>query len=230
MSVEEIERECTNLIFAGPGSTAAGVTSTLYALGSPEGRKWQERICAECRGSSSSDGSPPLVPSPSSSEALHAVIKESLRLDPPFSANFTRDAAVPMTARDIPGVRGEIPRGTTVGCNLFVLGRSREIWGDDADEWKPGRWLQGLDGDVHAGSGGYAGLPRKPDEKFVSFGKGPRACIGREIAVAVLEGALKALLEDWTVESRGRLEGKNGFEMVFETCELGLVARNGRGG
>jgi hypothetical protein len=35
-----------------------------------------------------------------------------------------------------------VPAGTTVGINPYVIGRSRAIFGDDANEYRPERWLR----------------------------------------------------------------------------------------
>ena len=34
-----------------------------------------------------------------------------------------------------------IPRGTTVITNLQASNRNKLLWGKDADEWRPERWL-----------------------------------------------------------------------------------------
>ena len=38
---------------------------------------------------------------------------------------------------------------------------------------------------------------QKLEEKFVAFSKGPRSCIGREIAMLMLEKAVVGVLEKW---------------------------------
>ena len=37
-----------------------------------------------------------------------------------------------------------IPKGTVVFCALAEANRSKAIWGEDALEWKPERWLNPL--------------------------------------------------------------------------------------
>ena len=37
-----------------------------------------------------------------------------------------------------------IPKGTQFACNLGACNTNKAIWGEDALEWKPERWLQPL--------------------------------------------------------------------------------------
>ena len=37
-----------------------------------------------------------------------------------------------------------VPKDTTVIVGIRACNRNKTIWGDDALEWKPERWLQGL--------------------------------------------------------------------------------------
>ena len=34
-----------------------------------------------------------------------------------------------------------VPKGTGIIIGILACNRSRAIWGPDADEWKPDRWL-----------------------------------------------------------------------------------------
>jgi cytochrome P450 len=37
-----------------------------------------------------------------------------------------------------------LPKGTQIFVNIMGINCSRDIWGDDANEWKPERWLEPL--------------------------------------------------------------------------------------
>lgn len=37
-----------------------------------------------------------------------------------------------------------VPKGTKVFPSLLSSNRNPDIWGADADEWMPERWIQGL--------------------------------------------------------------------------------------
>lgn len=72
----------------------------------------------------------------------------------------------------------------TVACGAAVLSPiraincSEEIWGQDAKEFKPERWLDnesGLTSEAKEISGYH---------HILSFGDGPRTCLGRAFAVA----------------------------------------------
>ena len=37
-----------------------------------------------------------------------------------------------------------VPKGTEIIVGILATNRSKAIWGEDADEWKPERWLKPL--------------------------------------------------------------------------------------
>ena len=37
-----------------------------------------------------------------------------------------------------------VPKGTTIALGLLSANRNKAIWGEDAMEWKPERWLSPL--------------------------------------------------------------------------------------
>ena len=41
-----------------------------------------------------------------------------------------------------------VPAGTVVVIAIMNANRNKEIWGEDADEWKPERWLEPLPASV----------------------------------------------------------------------------------
>lgn len=61
----------------------------------------------------------------------------------------TRDTVIPVS-EPIRGRNGEIikevmvPKHTQVFIGIRALNRSKVIWGEDANEWKPERWLSPL--------------------------------------------------------------------------------------
>jgi cytochrome P450 len=70
---------------------------------------------------------------------LQACIKESLRIFSPVPMGLPRIA--PEGGLTI-GDR-TLPEGTIVSINPWVMHHSKEIWGKDAHEFNPDRWLGG---------------------------------------------------------------------------------------
>ncbi|KAL1964585.1 hypothetical protein VTN77DRAFT_6759 [Rasamsonia byssochlamydoides] len=214
MGPSEVWKEAFNLVLAGPGSTAAALTAVLFMLGLPEGREWQEKIRLETEGMEVKAGSVSEFP------VLFAVIKETLRLHPPFPTAFPR-TITPGAENAIPNLPAALPAGTVVSANTFVLGRSKQIWGEDAGEWKPQRWL--LESEHEK---------QEMEDKFVVFSKGSRQCVGRELALLTLAKAVVSVAKRWEFRSEGELKGNSFLEMAYDECwmtfkELSLDTRHG---
>jgi cytochrome P450 len=94
---------------------------------------------------------------------LQAFCQEILRLYPPVSATG-REAVVDTTIANTP-----IPKGTTIIISLLAINTSTALWGDDAQEFRPERWL---------------GDESRNNFSFLTFLHGPRSCIGQKFAVA----------------------------------------------
>lgn len=69
---------------------------------------------------------------------LDACIKESVRLEPPFAMVLER--VVPPGGVTICG--SFYPGGTVVGMSPYITNRYKPTWGDDAEIWRPNRWLE----------------------------------------------------------------------------------------
>ncbi|ROT37147.1 cytochrome P450 [Sodiomyces alkalinus F11] len=59
------------------------------------------------------------------------------------------------------------PPGTTLSVPTYSVHHSREIWGPDADEFRPERWEEVTEWQKNA---------------LIPFSYGPRACIGHNVA------------------------------------------------
>jgi cytochrome P450 len=69
---------------------------------------------------------------------LDACVKEAGRLHPPFGLPYER--VVPAEGATVCGKF--LPGGTVIGMSAFVVGRDPGLFGEDADEWRPERWLE----------------------------------------------------------------------------------------
>lgn len=102
----------------------------------------------------------------SSCKILGTVFWETLRLSPPVAGPQPR---MVMAGNNLLGDLG-IESGSVVTASAFIVNRSG-MFGPDPDIWNPQRWLKASDETT-----------RRWQRLMFTFGSGPRACEGREIA------------------------------------------------
>ncbi|VDC03304.1 unnamed protein product [Peniophora sp. CBMAI 1063] len=111
---------------------------------------------------------------------LEAVVRETLRLFPPvrFVQRQAREDYVLPLQQPITGVDGNVmtevlvPKDTMILCSIAEVNTSTTIWGADAREWKPERWLKPLPQAVVD-----ARIPGVYSNTL-TFSGGARSCIG----------------------------------------------------
>ncbi|XP_010272641.1 PREDICTED: cytochrome P450 704C1-like [Nelumbo nucifera] len=96
---------------------------------------------------------------------LHAALTETLRLYP----------AVPVDGKcseedDVLPDGFRVKKGDSVYYIAYAMGRMANLWGEDAEDFRPERWLK---------NGVFQ--PESPF-KFVAFHAGPRICLGKDFA------------------------------------------------
>ncbi|KAF4419121.1 Pisatin demethylase [Fusarium acutatum] len=118
---------------------------------------------------------------------LDAVIRESLRMHPSVAMPLER--YVPDTGPTLPDGTFVPPR-VAVGLNPYIIGRNEEVWGQDANEFRPERWLKMEDENEEE----YQRRLRKMNAADLAFGGGSRICIGRHIALIQIYKAVVTLV------------------------------------
>ncbi|KAG1744162.1 cytochrome P450 [Suillus paluster] len=139
---------------------------------------------------------------------LDAIVRETLRVYPPTSllSRTARQASVLPLHQPIRSASGEmissiyVPENTTLIISILASNHNKEIWGEDASEWRPERWLSPSGERLHLGDGegdsmsggikdgmkypGVYGLIRAESrgERRMTFLGGGRACIGFKFA------------------------------------------------
>ena len=94
-----------------------------------------------------------------------AVVKESLRLRPSASNILPR-----LVGKEGLVLDGKVvPGGLEVSCQPWVLHREKRIYGEDAEEFRPERWLETEGG-------------MEVERYNMTFGYGARSCLGKDIA------------------------------------------------
>jgi cytochrome P450 len=69
---------------------------------------------------------------------FQACLREAMRVRPAVGLNITR--LVPPEGAELDG--HSFPAGTRIAVNGWVLHRDRKTFGDDADDFRPERWLE----------------------------------------------------------------------------------------
>ena len=95
-----------------------------------------------------------------------ACIQETIRYVPSIPVILPRYA--PEGGLVINGVH--IPGGTEIGANPFVINRDKRVFGEDADIFRPERWLEDAE------------RTRKMEKTVFTFGTGSRECLGIRFA------------------------------------------------
>ncbi|PPQ75632.1 hypothetical protein CVT26_001552 [Gymnopilus dilepis] len=177
--------EILNILLAGRDTTTNSITFAIYMLSEHPSilqRLRQEvlDVVGETRR--------PTFEDMKDMKYLRAVINETLRLYPavPFNARMTNKPVV------LPGKYGNqpfyLPEGGRTAYSVFLMHRRKDLWGPDADEFDPDRFL---------------------DERlkkyltpnpfiFLPFNAGPRICLGQQFAYHETSFFLIRLLQQFS--------------------------------
>jgi cytochrome P450 len=193
---------------AGHETTSTGLAWILFALA--QRPDIQERLRAECRYSLA------LPASSTSNDALtaeelnafdklpllDAVIRESFRLHPPVLATMRaaiEDDAIPLAHpyTDKEGVLRDtihVHKGAIIPIPILSVNRSKDIWGPDALEWNPDRWLAYHAEGVPAAA---KGIPNVWGP-LLTFISGSHACIGWRFSLMETKIILHTLMSEFS--------------------------------
>ncbi|EGG03624.1 cytochrome P450 protein [Melampsora larici-populina 98AG31] len=204
-SAQLLRHELLNLLLAAKDSVASLITSCIYELAGRD-EIWTQ-LQLECSGLAES--------SSISTDQIHklkflrAVINETLRLHPPVGSNVRcafEDDVLPS------GIF--VPAGTDFRFDIRFLQRNPEVWGKDAEEFIPDRWLD--DRQIQQ---------REDPFRFQPFSAGPRLCLGQQLAYMQASIVLIRLVTNF---SGVELVGKSAFkENIKEFQSMVLSFKDG---
>lgn len=173
--------EVGNLIGAGADTAAVGMAVVLgQLLEHPEDldklRREVDKAYQDLASSGQESAELSLRQLEENLPFLNACVQEATRMCPSILWQLPREA--PEAGITIAG--HYIPPGATLGMSPMSQNRCKEVFGDDADEWRPQRWIpngEEIDGRITKNE-----RQRKMDKYNVTFGYGSRVCIGRHLA------------------------------------------------
>ncbi|KAJ7049958.1 cytochrome P450 [Mycena amicta] len=145
---------------------------------------------------------------------LNAVIEEGLRLFATNAFGLPRVVGGEGEGFELDGV--VVPGGCEVSAPAYTIQRDPRIWGPDAEEYRPERWIE---------EGGGA-----LKKHMLTFGSGPRACIGKNLAYIQMQLALATVLlrYEFMVPPGTELRSVEGFMHRPLELWLGIRRRGGK--
>jgi len=114
---------------------------------------------------------------------LIAVTREAMRIHPSVCLSMPR--LVPPGGATL--CSEYFPAVVTVGCNPYVVHRDRAVFGEDADAFKPERWLDEK-------------RAKEMDKAIITFGGGARTCIGKNISLMEMQKLVPQLMRYFEFE------------------------------
>lgn len=145
---------------------------------------------------------------------LHAVCNEVLRYYAPVPLTL-REAAV-----DTVVAGHAVPKGTAIMISPWATNFDTTLWGPDAHEFNPDRWMPKGPDDKRAASGGASS-----NYAFLTFLHGPRSCIG----LAFARAEFACLLATWVGRFEFALKNQEEADERNVLIKGGVTARPHKG-
>ncbi|GJP39063.1 hypothetical protein CLOM_g23452 [Closterium sp. NIES-68] len=175
MSDQQLMDECLTFLLAGHETTSNLLTWTVLLLS--QHATWQQRAREEARQVLGADGAGLTMEKAAELKTITMILNESLRLYPPAPVVARLCATRAKLSETL-----SIPAGCGVTVPIGAMHRRKELWGEDANEFKPERFENGIN---KAATHPLA---------FIPFSVGPRTCIGQNFAVLEAKAILSLLL------------------------------------
>jgi len=124
-----------------------------------------------------------------------AVCREGLRLQPILGMPMER--IVPAEGLPLPDNPAlVIPGGTAVGINMWISGQNQALYGEDAAQFRPERWLRAA-GESEAD---FSERMKRYAAADIGFGGGSRICLGKNLGLMETCKTLATLVNRYDVE------------------------------
>ncbi|GER35000.1 cytochrome P450 monooxygenase [Striga asiatica] len=204
-----------SFIIAGKDSTGSGLSWFFYLM--CKHPTVQEKLVKEVKEAAKLDESSSIdeIAMSLTEEALdrmhllHAALSETLRLYPSIPADGK------MCFADDTFPDGfSVKKGNLVSYVPYSMGRMKSLWGEDAEEFRPERWLD------------ENGVFRHESSfKFTAFQAGPRICLGKEFAYRQMKVLAAVLLSAFSFKLADETKPVNYRTMLTLQIDGGLHLR-----
>ncbi|KAJ4256252.1 hypothetical protein NW762_009332 [Fusarium torreyae] len=163
-------------MIAGADTTAIAIRAAIY-YGLKYPRVWK-RLEEEILAANFAGRTPPAYKEVKALPYTDAVIREALRMVP--GVGFSMERYVPQGGFHLPN--GDfLPGGTVVAMSPYILSRNKQTYGEDADDFRPERWLR--DEEHSETEEEYEKRLLSMNQADLSFGGGSRVCIGKNMGL-----------------------------------------------
>ncbi|KAJ3805519.1 cytochrome P450 [Lentinula aff. lateritia] len=211
MSDEDVIAQVPTFLVAGHETTSTAVTWALYAL--TQNKEVQRKLREELIQVSTES---PTMDILNSLPYLDAVVRETLRVYSPVTGTLRvamKDDVIPLGV-PFTDKNGEVHsdirvrKGDSFTIPVLAVNRSKALWGEDARDFKPERWLTpgGVPSTVSSIPGVWGNM--------LSFLGGAHACIGYRFSLVEMKALLFVLIRAFEFElavSPEDIVGKTGI-------------------
>ncbi|KAH7907492.1 cytochrome P450 [Hygrophoropsis aurantiaca] len=232
-----LKDETLNILIAGRDTMASALTSAIYLLAT------HPKVLGRLREEIMTKVGPmrrPTYDDIREMKYLRAVLNETLRVFPPVPLNVRK--SINDTTWSSPDPEAKplfVPAKTTVAYSVLLMHRRVDLWGPDAQEFDPDRFI---DERLHK----Y--LTKNP-LIFLPFNAGPRICLGQQCLDSILQFAynemsfmLIRLLQNFTSITLApdaqdpathpppewaKEEGRQAYEKFIPRAHLTLYSKGG---
>ncbi|KAJ6565538.1 cytochrome P450 [Mycena vulgaris] len=194
LSEAEVVALIPTFLFAGHETTSSAASWALHALSlnNAAQSKLRQELLTLCTEN-------PTMDELNTLPYLESVVRETLRVHSPFVFNqrmAMEDDILPL-AKPYVDQKGQshdnlpIPKGQIIHIPILAVNTDKEIWGDDAGEFKPERWEH---------------IPEAVSEipgvwgNILSFFAGPHNCIGFRFSLVEIKALLFTLIRAFEFE------------------------------
>ncbi|OCL04146.1 cytochrome P450 [Glonium stellatum] len=194
MTKDELLTEGVLQVMAGSDTTATAVRTTMLCLMTHPSSYWALRAEIDATVNSGKvPASPGIIPDSVARNLkyLQAVIKEGIRVHPTITEIMPKTVPPEGDTFELDGKQIFLPGGANIGYCAWGIHRNKDIFGEDAEIFRPERWLDEINEEQ---------LNRMQRTFDLMFGFGKYQCLGKNIAMIELSKLVFEFFRNFDME------------------------------